>query len=83
MGLSKSVLALGLVSLLTVPAWADTGLVFPSNGQTPADETVRFKFVNPHLNGLPIYGPGGAGLTYIFKVRPKQQTGYYTTFFLG
>ena len=83
MGLSKSVFALGLVSLLTVPAWADTGLEFPRNDQVPDGQTVRFKFTNPHLNGLPIYGPGGNGVTYIFKVRPKQHTGYYTTFFWG
>ena len=81
MRLSKSVFALGMVGLLTVPAWADTGLEFPRNDQVSDGQTVRFKFTNPHLNGLPIYGPGGAGVTYIFKVRPKQQTGYYTTFF--
>lgn len=81
MRLSKSVFALGLIGLLAVPAWADTGLEFPRNDQVPDGQTVRFKFTNPHLNGLPIYGPGGAGATYIFKVRPKQQTGYYTTFF--
>jgi hypothetical protein len=81
MRLSKSVFALGLVGLLAVPAWADTGLEFPRNDQVPDGQTVRFKFNNPHLNGLPIYGPSGAGITYIFKVRPKQQTGYYTTFF--
>ncbi|NOT95059.1 MAG: hypothetical protein HOP00_01940, partial [Nitrospira sp.] len=81
MSLRKILLAFGLVGFLTVPAWADTGLEFPRNDQVPDGETVRFKFTNPHLNGLPIYGPGGAGVTYIFKVRPKQQTGYYTTFF--
>lgn len=83
MRLSKSVLTLGLIGLLTVPAWADTGLEFPRNGQIPDGQTVRFKFTDPHLNGLPIYGPSGAGVTYVFKVRPKQQTGYYTTFFWG
>ncbi len=67
----------------TTAAGATTtlGLEFPSNDQVPDGQTVRFKFVDPHTNELPIYGAGGAGLTYIFKVRPKQQTGYYTTFF--
>ena len=83
MRLNISVFVLGLVGLLTVPVWADTGLEFPRNDQVPDGQTVRFKFANPHLNGLPIYGPGGAGVTYIFKVRPKQHTGYYTTFFWG
>ena len=57
------------------------GLDFPTNTAVADGSTVRFKFTDPHLNGLPIYGPGGAGVTYVFKVRPKQQTGYYTTFF--
>ena len=82
-GLHRSLFAFGLVGLLAMPAWADTGLEFPSNDQVPNGQTVRFKFTNPHLNGLPAYGPGGAGITYIFKLRPKQQTGYYTTFFWG
>lgn len=60
---------------------ANFGLEFPRNDQVPDGQTVRFKFTNPHTSGLPIYGPGGNGVTYIFKVRPKQQTGYYTTFF--
>jgi hypothetical protein len=59
----------------------NTGLDFPRNDEVPDGQTVRFKFVNPHTRGLPIYGPGGNGVTYIFKVRPRQQTGYYTTFF--
>ena len=83
MSLRKSLFAFGLAGLLTVPAWADTGLEFPRNDQVPDGQTVRFKFTNPHQSGLPIYGSGGAGVTYIFKIRPKQQTGYYTTFFWG
>lgn len=74
-------LVVGLLGLCTTSVWADTGLEFPRNDQVPDGQTVRFKFENPHLNGLPIYGPGGRGVTYIFRVRPKQQTGYYTTFF--
>jgi hypothetical protein len=68
MSLSKSVFALGLVRLLTVPAWADSGLEFPHNDQVPDGQTVRFKFTNPHTNGLPIYGPSGTGVTYIWKI---------------
>jgi len=83
MRLSKSLFAFGMIGLLTVPAWADTGLEFPRNDQVPDGQTVRFKFTNPHTNGLPVYGKSGVGVTYIFKVRPKQQTGYYTTFFWG
>ncbi len=30
---------------------------------------------------MPIWGPANAGATYVWKVRPRQQTGYYTTFF--
>ncbi|MDH3279917.1 MAG: hypothetical protein OEQ18_02165, partial [Gammaproteobacteria bacterium] len=58
-----------------------TGLIFPSNPDVTDGETVRFKFTDPHLNGLPIYGASGAGVTYIWRYKPAQQTGYYTTFF--
>jgi hypothetical protein len=44
---------------------------------------MRFKFVNPHLDGLPIYGPNGTGVTYIWRAYPRQQPGYYTAFFWG
>ena len=36
MRLSKSVFALGLLGLLTFPAWADTGLEFPRQYQAGA-----------------------------------------------
>jgi hypothetical protein len=55
-------------------------LAFPRNGDAPADAFVAFQFKDPHLNGLPIWGPNGAGATYIWKVRPTQQAGYYVTF---
>lgn len=53
---------------------------FPSNGDTPS-AFVAMQFANPHGNGLPIWGPDNAGVTYIWRVRPVQHTGYYTTFF--
>jgi hypothetical protein len=58
-----------------------TGLDFP--GSTAVSTTMRFKFVNPHTNGLPIYGPNGNGVTYIWRAYPRQQPGYYTAFFWG
>ncbi len=57
-----------------------TGLDFPSNGDAPSSAFVAFQFAHPHLDGLPIWGPGGVGATYIWKVFPRQQTGYYVTF---
>jgi hypothetical protein len=57
-----------------------TGLNFPSNGDSPSNAFVAFQFRNPQDNGLPIWGPGGAGATYIWKYRPRQQAGYYVTF---
>ena len=60
---------------------AVTGLDFP--GSAAVSTTMRFKFVNPHTNGLPIYGPGGNGVTYIWRAYPRQQAGYYTAFFWG
>ncbi len=48
------------------------GLDFPGSAATTG--TVRFRFTNP----LPMYPA-----TYIWKVKPRQQSGYYTTFFWG
>lgn len=61
---------------------AVTGLDFPSN-VTGADKSapyVAIQFVNPHINGLPIWGPGNAGTTWIWKIKHRQQQGYYVTF---
>lgn len=54
------------------------GLNFPSNGDSPS-AFVAMQYANPHTNGLPIWGPSGAGTTFIWKVRPRQHTGYYQT----
>lgn len=51
-----------------------TGLDFPSNGQTSQD--IRFRFTGSTL--VPIYPA-----TYIWRVKPRLQSGYYTTFFWG
>ena len=58
-----------------------TGLNFP--GSAAVRTTMRFKFTNPHNNGLPIYGVEGGGVTYIWRAHPRQQHGYYTAFFWG
>lgn len=57
------------------------GLDFP--GSKSVDSTMRFKFEKPHEKGLPIYGPDGRGVTYIWRAYPRQQSGYYTAFFWG
>jgi hypothetical protein len=54
------------------PAGASTGLDFRGNASTTA--TLRFRFTNP----LAIYPA-----TYIWKLFPRRQAGYYTTFFWG
>ncbi|MCL4720802.1 MAG: hypothetical protein KJ041_02385, partial [Gammaproteobacteria bacterium] len=51
---------------------ATTGLDFQGSASTTA--TVRFRFSSP----LSIYPA-----TYIWRVRPRQQNGYYTAFFWG
>lgn len=79
----------GLIILnFSSPAQCATiyGLDFP--GSSPVATTIRFKFTNPQNNGLPIYGPYGNGVTYIWKAYPRAQKspamgGYYTTFFWG
>ena len=59
-------------------------LRFPSNGDTPSNAFVALQFLNPHSNGLPIWGPGSGasrlGVTYIWRIKTRQQTGYYVTF---
>ena len=40
---------------------------------------VAFQFIAPQDQGLPLWGPGGAGVTYLWKYRPRQQPGYYAT----
>lgn len=49
-----------------------TGLDFPGSAATTG--TIRFEFTNP-LQRYPA--------TYIWRVNPRQQAGYYTTFFWG
>lgn len=62
-------------AIIVPPPGPSTGLDFPGN---VSPSTVRFRFPDPHLNGLPLYPA-----TYIWKVFPRQQAGYYTTFFWG
>jgi hypothetical protein len=57
-----------------------TGLSFPSNGDSPSTAFVAFQFVNPQNSGMPIWGADGGGTTFIWKYKPRQQPGYYVTF---
>jgi hypothetical protein len=66
------VCAIGMTVLLTNSASAISGLDFPSNGGS----TVQFRFT-----GTSLLNPWPA--TYIWRIKPRQQTGYYTTFFWG
>ena len=70
----SSKLTISVVSAPTI-----TGLNFPSNGDSPSTAFVAFQFLNPQNQGLPIWGPNGAGVTYIWKYKPRQQLGYYVT----
>ena len=57
-----------------------SGLVFPSNAQSASNATsVRFRFTGAAL--VPMYGTGGAGVTYLWKYKPIQQAGFYTIMF--
>ena len=56
-------------------------LDFPSN-VTGADQTAPFvalQYDDPHLDGLPFAGPDNAGVTYMWRVNQRAQTGYYVT----
>lgn len=54
-------------------------LRFPSNisGSDTTAPFVAIQYSTPQSNGLPIWGPADAGCTYVWKVKPHQQTGYY------
>jgi hypothetical protein len=67
------------VTVLVTGSVSRTGLDFPSNNNG-SNAFVAFQFANPQNNGLPMWGPNNAGTTYIWKIRPRQQTGYYVTF---
>ena len=59
-----------------------TGLDFPSNPDPSNSQSgpfVAMQFINPQNHGLPIWGPGGQGATYIWKIYIRPQTGYYVT----
>ena len=60
---------------------------FPSNvgnGTPPGDTSLAvLRYDNPHSNGLPFRGPGGAGLTVIYWVKTRAQTGYYVNWWWG
>lgn len=58
---------------------ARQALSFPSNisGADTSAPYVALRKVNPHLDGLPIWGPGGAGVTVLRRIKTRAQTGYY------
>jgi hypothetical protein len=74
-----------LLLVITPMTHADTGLIFPSNADSGSDDNAhspRFRWLfTPSNPELPIWGPGGQGVTYIWNYYPYQQSGYYTTFF--
>lgn len=72
----------GAVAVASTQVGGAYALQFPTNvsGSDTTAPYVAIKFANPHLNGLPIWGAGGAGVTVVRKIRPTQQTGYYAQF---
>lgn len=56
-------------------------LDFPSNvtGGDKAAPLVALQFDDPHLHGLPFAGPNNKGVTYMWRVKQRAQTGYYVT----
>lgn len=59
------------------------GLRFPSNGDAPSTAAVIMRFEAPQDNGLPIWGPSNAGVTYIWRAKYRQHTGYHVMFWYG
>ena len=84
---------LAMLVLIVSPSLADTGLDFPGN-TGGGGTTYQFKFASPHTNGLPAWGPSGAGVTVIWQAYTKEEPfpdpcdngtdrPFYTTFFWG
>lgn len=57
-------------------------LQFPSNltGSDTSEPYVALEFADPHLDGLPIWGVAGGGVSVVRKLKSAQQTGYYAQF---
>lgn len=72
---SRRIISVSVAALLAIAAGkAEKGLDFPSNGDTRTD--IRFRFSGPDLQ--PMYPA-----TYLWRVKLRRQSGYYTTFFWG
>jgi len=58
---------------------AHNSLLLPSNisGSDTSAPFVALQFLNPHLNGLPIWGPSDQGVSAVYEISYNQQTGYY------
>lgn len=50
------------------------GIRFPKNGDSPEGTLIGFRMTGTN-------NPGGYPMTYVWKVKPESQAGYYTTFF--
>ena len=72
-----------LVILASSSAFAETGLIFPSNDDAPYGDVYAFKWDDPEANfGLPMWGTADGGITYTWEYQPyANQDGYYVTFF--
>lgn len=66
------------LSVFATPVEPPLALRFPTNvsGGDQSAPACWLEFASPHLNGLPILGPGGAGHTRFARVKFRAQTGY-------
>ncbi len=71
----------GIVVIDGGPLGSRSALDFPSNvtGSDQSSPMVALSFDDPHLHGLPFAGPSNAGVTYMWRVAQRAQTGYYVT----
>lgn len=70
----------GLANALSRRSGGAFALQFPSNSAAvnTSDPFAVIRFVDPHLNGLPIWGASNAGITFVRRLRTKStlQPGY-------
>lgn len=60
------------------------GIAMPDKNAAPAGTfPIAIQFNDPDGHGLPLWGPGGIGVTVLRRYKPTASVGYYACFWLG
>lgn len=75
--MKKILLALLLLAASHAHALDVYGLRFLSTGDAPSTAFQALQFDRPDLSGMPIWGNTNHGVTWIWKIKYRQQAAYY------